>query len=81
MTNYEKVLLNLVKPLCSEPDNVLVKQMQSIDDNQIVIYVYAPDNDLSRLIGRKGIMAQSLRTMLQALAKSKKRITIKFEAI
>ena len=81
MTNYEEVLLNLVKPLCSEPDNVLVKQMQSIDDNQIVIYVYAPDNDLSRLIGRKGIMAQSLRTMLQALAKSKKRITIKFEAI
>ena len=81
MTNYEEVLLNLVRPLCSEPDNVLAKQMQSMDDNQIIIYVYAPDNDLSRLIGRKGVMAQSLRTMLQALAKSKKRITIKFEAI
>lgn len=81
MTNVEEVLSNLVKPLCNDPDSVVVKQMPSLDDREIVIYVYAPDSDLSRLIGRKGVMAQSLRLMMQTLVHGKKHISIKFEAI
>ncbi len=81
MANIEEVLLGLVRPLCTDPDSVVVKEMPSLDEREIVIYVYAPENDLSRLIGRKGVMAQSLRTMMQALPHGKKHINIKFEAL
>ena len=82
MIDLEKVLLNIVKPLCSDPDSVLVKQMDSVNDNELLLYVYAPSEDIARLIGKKGTMANSIRQMLQVASKiEKKRISIKFEAL
>ncbi len=80
--NYEKTLIDIVRPLCSEPDAVMVKQMESMKENEIVLYIYAPNNDLGRLIGKKGMMAQSIRSMMQVAGKiNHKRINIRFEAI
>ena len=60
----------------------MVKQMESINDNEILLYVYAPNNDIARLIGKQGQMANSIRQMLQVASKiENKRITIKFEAV
>ena len=82
MIDLEKVLLNLVKPLCSDPDSVMVKKMESLDDNELLLHVYAPSEDIARLIGKKGMMANSIRQMLQVASKiEKKRISIKFEAL
>ncbi len=82
MIDLEKVLLNLVKPICTDQDGVMVKQMESIDDNEILLYVYAPSDDIARLIGRQGSMANSIRQMLQVASKiENKRISIKFEAL
>ena len=82
MIDLEKVLLNLVKPLCTDPDAVMVRQMESINDNEILLYVYAPSEDIARLIGKKGTMANSIRQMLQVASKiENKRISIKFEAL
>ena len=82
MIDLEKVLLNIVKPLCSDEQAVMVKQMESINDNEILLYVYAPSNDIARLIGRQGTMANSIRQMLQVASKiENKHIAIKFEAI
>ena len=80
MDNIEEVLLNLVRPLCSDSEGVMVKRMQSMSDDEIILYVYAPSSDLARLSGKKGVMAQSLRVMMQALCAHKK-LTIQFEAI
>ena len=82
MIDLEKVLLNLVKPICADGDSVMVKEMESLDENEILIYVYAPSDDIARLIGRQGTMANSIRQMLQVASKiEKKRITVKFEAL
>ncbi|MBQ2509227.1 MAG: KH domain-containing protein [Erysipelotrichaceae bacterium] len=82
MIDLEKVLLNLVKPLCSDPDSVMVRKMESLDDNELLLHVYAPSEDIARLIGKKGMMANSIRQMLQVASKiEKKRISIKFEAL
>ena len=82
MINLEKVLLNIVKPICSDPDAVMVKQMESINENELLLYVYAPSEDIARLIGKQGSMANSIRQMLQVASKiENKRISIKFEAI
>ena len=82
MIDLEKVLLNIVKPICSDPDAVMVKQMESINENELLLYVYAPSEDIARLIGKQGSMANSIRQMLQVASKiENKRISIKFEAI
>lgn len=80
--NLEKVLLDLVKPLCSDSENVMVKRMESLDENEILLYVYAPNEDIARLIGKKGVMASSIRQMMQVASHSEnKRISIQFESI
>lgn len=82
MIDLEKVLLNIVKPICSDNEGVMVKQMESLNDNEILLYVYAQSEDIARLIGRQGTMANSIRQMLQVASKiEKKRITVKFEAL
>ncbi|MDD5791127.1 MAG: KH domain-containing protein [Erysipelotrichaceae bacterium] len=82
MIDLEKVLLNLVKPICNDPDAAMVKQMDSLDKNEILLYVYAPSEDIARLIGRQGVMANSIRQMLQVASKiENKHISIKFEAL
>ena len=69
MIDLEKVLLNIVKPLCSDQDSVMVKQMESLNDNELLLYVYAPSDDIARLIGKKGMMANSIRQMLQVASR------------
>ena len=82
MIDLEKVLLNIVKPICSDPNAVMVKQMESINENEMLLYGYAPSDDIGRLIGKQGSMANSIRQMLQVASKiENKRISIKFEAI
>ena len=82
MIDLEKVLLELVKPLCSDSESVSVKRMESLNENEILLYVYAPNEDIARLIGKKGNMASSIRQMMQVASHSEnKRISIKFEAI
>ena len=82
MIDLEKVLLNIVKPICGNSDEVMVKQMESLNDNEILLYVYAPSNDIARLIGKQGMMANSIRQMLQEASRiENKRISIKFEAL
>ncbi len=81
MVNLELILLNLVQPLVDDPTSISVKQMESLNDKEILLYVYAKEDDLARLIGRKGVIANALRQMMLVPAKShEKRISIKFEA-
>ena len=82
MIDLEKILLNIVKPICSDNESEMVKQMESLNDNEILLYVYAPSGDIARLIGKQGVMANSIRQMLQVASRiENKRISIKFEAL
>ncbi len=82
MIDLEKVLLNIVKPICGNNEDVMVKQMESLNENEILLYVYAPSEDIARLIGKQGTMANSIRQMLQVASRiENKRISIKFEAL
>ena len=57
MIDYEKVLLDLVTPMVEDKTNVSVKMMPTLEDNEILLYVYANSDDVARLIGRRGMMA------------------------
>ncbi len=81
MINFEKVLLDLVKPMVDDPNSVNVKEMASLEENEIVLYVYAKNEDIARLIGKQGMMASAIRNMMAiGSRKVDKRINIKFES-
>ena len=81
MIDYEKVLLDLVTPMVEDKASVSVKKMDTLDENEILLYVYANSEDVARLIGRRGSKASSIRQMLSvASRKEDKRVTIKFES-
>lgn len=81
MANLEQALLDLVRPLVDDKASVSVKLMPSLEDDEILLYVYAKSDDVARLIGRQGVMANALRnTLAIAARKEHKRLSIKFEA-
>ena len=81
MIDYEKTLLDLVKPMVDEPENVRVQTMESVNENEVLLYVYASSVDIARLIGRQGAMASSIRQMMSVCScLDNKKITIKFES-
>ena len=81
MIEYEKVVMDLVSPIVDDKTSLSVKQMPSLDENEVLLCVYANSDDVARLIGRKGSMASSIRQMMSIASRDEnKRITIKFES-
>lgn len=81
MVDLEKTLFDLCAPLVDDQNALSVKTMTSSNENEILLYVYASSEDVARLIGRKGVMASSLRQMMSIAARNmRKRISVKFEA-
>ena len=82
MVDYEAVVMDLVRPIVEDKESLSVKQMPSLDEHEILIYVYANSDDVARLIGRKGNMASAIRHMMSVASRKEedKRINIKFES-
>ena len=82
MAELDKVLLNLVKPMVEDKESLDVRLMPSLDDKEVLLHVYAKNDDIARLIGRKGSMASALRQVMSVASQSNnKKVTIKFEQI
>lgn len=81
MIPYEKVITDLVMPLVQDKASLSIKQMPSLQDNEILLHVYADHEDISRLIGKKGSMASAIRQLVfVAFRNENKKVIIKFEA-
>ena len=82
MAELDKVLQNLVKPMVEDKESLDVRLMPSLDDKEVLLHVYAKNDDIARLIGRKGSMASALRQVMSVASHSNnKKVTIKFEQI
>lgn len=55
----------IVKSLVGHPDDVSVERI--IDEKGVLLSLTVHPEDLGRVIGKRGITAQSLRTLLRAL--------------
>jgi len=55
----------IVKSLVGNPDDVIVERI--IDEKGVLLTLTVNPDDLGRVIGRRGVTAQSLRTLLRAL--------------
>ena len=58
-----------------------VKELPSLNENETILVIYADSNDIGRLIGKKGSMANAIRqTMGIATRVLDRKITVKFES-
>ena len=55
----------IVKSLVGNPDDVVVERI--IDEKGVLLTLTVHPEDLGRVIGKRGVTAQSLRTLLRAL--------------
>jgi len=55
----------IVKSLVGHPDDVAVERL--IDEKGVLLTLTVNPEDLGRVIGKRGVTAQSLRTLLRAL--------------
>lgn len=79
--DYVKTLQDIAKELVVQKDKLEVRQMPSLEEDTIVLYVYAAHDDIAKLIGRKGMMANSIRQLMSVSGRlNNKRLDIKFES-
>lgn len=82
MVEVEKVLYDLVQPIVDHKEALAVKQLESINENEVILMIYAKNEDIGRLIGKKGTMANALRQVMGIASRLlNKKIQLKFEAI
>ena len=66
MTTIDQPFIEyIVKSLVSNPDDVVIERR--IDEKGVLLELTVNAEDLGRVIGKRGITAQSLRTLLRAL--------------
>ena len=68
-------------PLVDDKASLSVKEMSSLEEDEILLHVYAKSEDVARLIGKQGSMASAIRNMMSVASRlENKRISIKFES-
>ncbi len=76
--NYEQLVSELIKPLATHPEDVVVTT-DSEKDDAITLKVSVHPDDLGRIIGRKGRVANAIRTIAYTAAiREKKHLDIDF---
>ncbi len=73
----KETLESIIRALVTNQDAVSIKQ---IDGEQSVIFeVKVDESDMGKIIGKQGIIAKAIRTVMKALAaKENRRATIEF---
>ena len=56
----------IVKSLVVDEDAVSVKEFPTEDENTILIQVMVAEEDIGRIIGKEGRIANAVRTLVQA---------------
>ena len=79
--DYEKIIRTLIDPIVEEPKSVLIRVSEDSNGKDVNILVAAEKEDTARLIGRYGIVANSLREIISVAGRSEdKRIFLRFES-
>jgi Predicted RNA-binding protein (contains KH domain) len=79
--DYVKTLQDIARELVVNKDKLEVRQMPSLEEDTLVLYVYAAQEDIAKLIGKKGMMANSIRQLMSVCGRlNDKKLDIKFES-
>ena len=79
--NIEKLIRDIIDPLVTNKDALMIRQMPSNEENELFMLIIGDSDDIARLIGRGGSVADSIREVVSVAGKlSNQRIRIKFES-
>lgn len=79
--DYAKILKDIASELVVDRDKLEVREMPSLDEDVVVLHVYSSHEDIAKLIGKKGMMANSIRQLMSVSGRlNHKRLDIKFES-
>ena len=74
----KQVLETIIKNIVEDQDAVSINEIA--EEGKVIYEVKVAEEDMGRVIGRQGKIANSIRTFMKALgAKDKKRVTIEFK--
>ncbi len=77
--NYDSLVAELIKPLVTHPEDV--KTTSSIDGDKVLVKALVNQDDLGRVIGKKGRVASAIRTIAHAAAiRQKQDLEIEFSS-
>lgn len=66
MIELKEVLLKIVKPIVSKPDEV--KVTEKISGKDVLLKLSVAPEDMGKVIGRHGKIAKAIRTVMKAAA-------------
>lgn len=71
----------IVKSLVPDSEDISVKEFDSENENEILIQVLVKEEDMGKVIGRGGKVANAIRTLVQASSylKDNKRVKINID--
>ncbi len=79
--NYETVIHALIDPIIDSPESVLIRVTEGNTPKDVNILIAAEKEDTSRLIGKKGIIANALRELVGVAGKTEnKHVHLRFES-
>lgn len=79
--DYEAVIHALIDPIIDSPESVLIRITEGNTPKDVNILIAAEKEDTSRLIGKKGIIANALRELVSVAGKTEnKHIHLRFES-
>ena len=80
--NLVKLTETIVKELVKDQESVSVKEFPSENEDEIIIQVMVPEDEMGSVIGRQGVVAKSIRTVVQASSyiNDNKKVTINIDA-
>lgn len=68
----------IIDPLIEHPEAVLLRELPNDDPRHVTILIVAENNDVARLIGKKGAIATDLREVVSVAGKVSKEDNIKY---
>ena len=73
----KEILETIVKNLVNRQDAIEIKEIE--DEKSIVFEVKVAEEDMGKIIGKQGKIAQSIRTIVRAVSNKKdKKVTVEF---
>lgn len=74
-STFTELVEYIIKSIVDNPDQVIVSETEN--PTSIVVEVKVADEDVGRVIGRGGVVVNSIRNLLQVLASKKgKRVSL-----
>jgi predicted RNA-binding protein YlqC (UPF0109 family) len=79
--DYAAILHAFIDDFVENKDAILIRELPNDNPKDLTLLIVAESEDTSRLIGRKGIIADALREVLAIAGKMEdRRVHLKFES-